>query len=298
MEIIQVGINTSDIAGSLRLYAEAFGFENGGGQALWGETLKVHGLDPGDRALMWWMVGGQKFCQLEFFHHSKPGQRPMPEDWRPCDIGWVRIGLEVADLERAADILTRDAIPILGRSERGLAFRDPFAGIVVEVVERREVSGPHLRYAAASVSDLDAALLYYRDILGLSIAPLESLHVAEDEALWGLDSARREGFIASAGGRHLEILRYDEPVARPRPADYRICDQGIMNVALGSRSREEVEVLLARLEGAGYHPPSIFRMDEVLAAYIVDPEREIELAAIPESMDKAVGFEPAGPFFT
>ena len=56
--------------------------------------------------------------------------------------------------------------------------------------------------------------------------------------------------------------------------------------------------MLARLEGAGYHPPSIFRHGEIVAAYIVDPEREIELAAIPVSMDEVVGFTPAGPFFT
>lgn len=302
MEIIQIGINTADIAGSLRLYAEAFGFENGGGQALWGETLKVHGLDPGDHALMWWMVGGQKFCQLEFFHHSKPGQRPMPAGWRPCDIGWVRIGLEVSDLDQVDAILERDAIPILGRSDRWgtrrLGFRDPFAGIVVEVAERYDISGPHVRYATSSVSHLDSALTYYRDILQLRISPLESLHIADDEALWGMAGASREGFIATVGDRHLEIVCYDDPKGQPRPANHRICDQGIMNVALGSRSRDAVEALLTRLQEAGYHPPSIFQHEDVLAAYIVDPEREIELAAIPEAMDCVVGFVPAGSFFT
>ena len=302
MEIIQVGINTADIAGSLRLYAEAFGFENGGGQALWGETLKVHGLDPGDRALMWWMVGSEEFCQLEFFHHSKPGQRPLSPDWRPSDIGWVRMGLRVPDLDRAIAIFDRDSIAVSGRSDRGgvrrLGFRDPFAGIAVEVEEDSRVDGPQLRYVTSSVSDLPAALTYYRDVVGLDIAPLEELHLPEDEAVWGLPGAQREGFIVSAGPRCLEIVRYSDPLGRPRPADHRICDQGIMNVALGSRTRQEVESLLTRLGAAGYHPPSIFRHEDIVAAYIVDAERELELAAIPRSMDKAVGFERSGPFFT
>lgn len=61
MRIVQIGLNTSDVAASLRFYAEAFGFRNGGGQGLWGNTIQVQGLSAEDSAMMWWMVGAQDF---------------------------------------------------------------------------------------------------------------------------------------------------------------------------------------------------------------------------------------------
>ncbi|MES2493657.1 MAG: hypothetical protein V4579_10305 [Pseudomonadota bacterium] len=302
MQIIQVGINTADIAGSLRLYHEAFGFKNGGGQGLWGETLRVHGLEPDSRALMWWMVGGQEFCQLEFFHHTKPAQRPLPSDWRPCDIGWVRIGLLVADFDRVKAVLPDHSIPLLGEAgaagARRMAFRDPFGGMIVEVRETPGLLGPHLLYAASSVSDLGSALIYYRDVLQLEINPLHALHGPGEEALWGLAGATCAGFVASAGDRHIEVVAYDSPVGRPQPEDFRISDQGIMNIALGTRSIDEAQVLLSRLEAAGHHPPRVMRLEGLLAGYIVDREREIEFAAIPREMDDAVGFLPKQAFFT
>jgi hypothetical protein len=104
--------------------------------------------------------------------------------------------------------------------------------------------------------------------------------------------------VASVGDRHLEVVAYTSPVGRPQPADFRISDQGIMNVALGTRSIDEAQALLSRLEAAGYHPPSVMRLGGLLAGYIIDREREIEFAAIPREMDAAVGFLPTQAFFT
>ena len=157
MEFVQVGLNTSDLAGSLRLYSEAFGFENAGGQGLWGETIRTQGLGSDCRAMMWWVVGSQEFFQLEFFNHTQPAQRPLPEDWRPCDQGWVRIGIAVPDFAQAVSVLERNGIALLGTAEtpaRRLAFRDPYVGIAVEIVERTGLSGPVFLYATSSVLDL------------------------------------------------------------------------------------------------------------------------------------------------
>jgi len=212
----------------------------------------------------------------------------------------VRMGLLVADIDRVKAVLARDAIPLLGEAgEPGacrLAFRDPFGGMIVDVRETPGLNGPHLLYAASSVSDLSSALAYYRDVLQLEIKPLEELHDPEEEGLWGLAGATRTGFVASAGDRHLEVVSYGRPAGRPQPADFRISDQGIMNVALGTRSIDEAQALLSRLEAAGYHPPSVMRLDGLLAGYIVDQEREIEFAAIPRAMDDAVSFLPSKRF--
>lgn len=72
LKTIQIGINTADMPGTLRLYSEALGFRNGGGSAVWGKTIGVQGLGPESRALMWWMIGADDFFQLELFSHSVP----------------------------------------------------------------------------------------------------------------------------------------------------------------------------------------------------------------------------------
>jgi catechol 2,3-dioxygenase-like lactoylglutathione lyase family enzyme len=302
VQIAQIGMNTSDIPASLRLYSEAFGFRNAGGQGLWGETIKVHGLSPDDTALMWWMIGDQDFFQLEFFHHTSPGQRPQPADWRPCDCGWVRFCISVPDLDHSQKALRRLGVPLLGSDDRPggrrIAFRDPQIGAIVEVVEDQTRNGPAFRSATSSVSDLEGAFTHYRDTLGLPIRPLEEVRAAGDEALWGLAGARRKGFAVTLGDRALEIVQYEDPVGRKRPDDFCIADQGIMNVAIISRSPEEIEALFTRLEKAGYRSPAMMRAEGIVAGYIVDAERELELAAIPREMDRFVGFEYTQPFFT
>src|ERR1700744_1152730 len=93
LKAIQIGLNTSDLAGSLRLYSEAFGFRNSGAQAVWEKTIGIQGLSPESRAIMWWMIGADRFFQLELFHHTSPVQRALPDDWKPSDHGGERFGV-------------------------------------------------------------------------------------------------------------------------------------------------------------------------------------------------------------
>lgn len=304
MQIAQIGMNSSDIAGSLRLYAEAFGFRNAGAQALWGDAIGIQGLPPSSRTLLWWMVGAQPFFQLEFFHHTSPPQRPLRPDWRPCDHGWARIGVAVQDVGTCRAALAANDVPLLGEAKgpagHRVAFRDPYIGIIVEVMEKQGKAGPEgpaIVYATSSVADIEGALIYYRDALGLPIRPLGDLHAPEDEALWGLSGAKREGFLADTGNVLLEIVAYSDPSGRSRPEDYRNSDQGIVNVALGSREKREAADLVARLARYGYTPALLRESGDILSAYITDPGREIEILSIPSDYDRLFGLVPARDFF-
>jgi catechol 2,3-dioxygenase-like lactoylglutathione lyase family enzyme len=314
VQIIQIGLNTCDMAGSLRLYSEAFGFSNAGAQCTWGETIRSQGLSADSRALMWWLVGCQKCFQLEFFHHTRPIQRPLRADWRPNDHGWVRLGIAVQDFERSESMLAQHNIPILRDPKssnrfRRLAFRDPYIGAIVEVIDyganfAKEYdadlsAGPGIVYATSSVSNIEGAKTFYRETLGFEIEPIESLHRLDDEVLWGLGNATREGFIARPEnkGIRLEIVQYKNPSGRPRPPDYRTSDQGILNVALGSRDCTEVSDAFARLKSADLFPPRIVTESNIIFGYITDPEREFEFAAFPEELDPHVGFVASRPFF-
>ncbi|MFA5524928.1 MAG: hypothetical protein WDA24_11275 [Tissierellales bacterium] len=308
LNVIQVGMNTADIAGSLRLYSEVFGFRNAGSQALWGEAIKIQNLGNDARTLIWWMVGAQPLFQLEFFHHSIPAQRPLHADWQPCDHGWVRLGIVVASLEASLTALARNGITPLGEvitdsKGKRVAFRDPFVGNIVEIIEETASPGdsidtlyPRLLYATSSVASLDEALVFYRDIVGLSPTSDNSLHQPSHEALWGLAGAEAESLIIPVGSVYLEVVEYTSPLGRPRPTDYRTSDQGIVNVALGSREVEEVAAVIERLHGAGYTRNHVLREEGVIATYATDPGRELELVAFPSSFDAYLGFLPGAPF--
>lgn len=300
IQVVQIGMNTSDLAGSLRFYREIFGFSNAGGNALWGDIMRIQGLDPDARSLIWWMVGAVPFFQLEFFHHSRPIQRPLPADWRPCDHGWVRFGLAVSRLDEVERRLALWGITPLTASAgqpgaRRVAFRDPFVGVIVEVSESRSGPCPRAIYATSSVGDIASARRFYDEIIGAEPEPLAGLHSGDDEALWGLAGAERDGFIVRFGEMAIEVVEYRKPRGRAR-SDPMISDQGIMNVALGSRDMGQMRALLERIRADGHEPTLVFEGPETLGTYIVDAGCEFEIIATPERFDAAVGFVPAAPF--
>lgn len=298
LQFFQVTLVTTDLPGSLRLYAEAFRFRNAGGQCSWGS--KIQGLGSDARHLMWWLVGQQKFFQLEFFQYTRPMPRSLPSDWHPADHGWTRFGVLVADFDACMNGLKSNGVDLLAPAvvkdgRRRVAIRDPYVGVIIEIMESnpQQPEGPIVSYVTSSVSDLESARTFYRDVLQFEILPLENLHVPSDEALWCLPGANRDGFLVGVGGAYLEIVHYRKPEGRDKPRDYRLSDQGIMNVSLGSRRAEPVARALERLKEAGYVPPYTFENGENICGYIIDPERAFEFASIPEELDAAYGFVAA-----
>ena len=309
VQVIQIGMNSSDLAGSLRFHA-ALGFLNAGGQGLWGEAIRTQGLEADGRAIMWWMVGPQPFFQLEFFHHTNPVQRPLREDWNPADRGWIRCGYVVEDLDEIVAALSLQGITPLRQAtgaagRRRVAFLEPYVGVVVELMERGAApkwchpTSPALVYATSSVSDLAGAREYYSEIVapGTSIVALESLHFPEHESLWGLDGRARDGVVVLLGEIGVELVRYRE-LGRPRREDYRTSDQGVVNIAVGTRSVPEVRSTFDRLAAAGLVPPVVVDIPHFCGGYITEPERELEIVAVEAEMDGVLGFQTTTPFLS
>jgi len=122
-------------------------------------------------------------------------------------------------------------------------------------------------HVAIRVSDLDASLAFYHDLLGLD---------TRDEERFENDEVP---FIAvAAGGRHIHLVPGDDPI-----------DVGGEHICLLVRSdemdsREELEALLADIEAAGYEveadePKKRYgAYGRDWAAYVRDPDgRRVEL---------------------
>jgi catechol 2,3-dioxygenase-like lactoylglutathione lyase family enzyme len=155
---------------------------------------------------------------------------------------------------------------------------------------------PAFVYATVSVPDLGPARAFYCDTMGLVEEPDVVLHTPEHEALWGLAGARRESFVARGGDIYLEVVRYDDPVGRPKPDGYRLSDQGFMNVAVGFRDVVPLQQVYERVVAGGYHdnfmPPR-----RSGGTYLRDAQgNSMEMLLAPRELDVSFGFLPHPEF--
>jgi catechol 2,3-dioxygenase-like lactoylglutathione lyase family enzyme len=304
--LAQLGLCTADIASTVRLYTEAFGFADAGAHVFWGRYLaEIQRLGDDATCTTWWMVGRQARLQLEFFHHTRPAQRPLPGDWRPSDLGWVRWGIALPDVADALARLQRLGVePTTDRpiTDAGLdrwCIRDPATGVFVELMEEgTELPGgvrpranslmPAVVYAAVSVADLERAVSFYVGVLGLKETDLQ-LHTPAMEALWGLGGATREARVLRAGDAFVELVRYTNP--RPRDPGRRLSDQGFMNAGFLAHDRAQFDAVVARAAAAGIEPNVSPPDRPNTEAYLMNSEQTLsELMLVPREYESEYGF--------
>jgi catechol 2,3-dioxygenase-like lactoylglutathione lyase family enzyme len=307
-QLAQIALCTTDMPRSVQLYSEAFGFAEAGGKVLWGPRVAhIQGLGDDAAFTLWWLVGRQDLVQLELFHHTTPEQRAVA-DRAPNDLGWSRFGITVPDFEPALERLAGLGVtplsePIVAEGLRRAAFRDPYTGTLVEVLEEGSATPggirprfydlvPAIVYATVNVPDLAEARRFFVDTLGLEEEPETELHPPELEALWGLDGARREGFVARGGDVYLEVVQYLDPVGQPVPDDLLLSDRGMMNIALGFREQDALAETYARVEAAGYRDN--FRMPQFAGGtYLNDAQgNTLEVLIAGRELDHSFGFAP------
>ncbi|MBN9622006.1 MAG: VOC family protein [Actinobacteria bacterium] len=298
---------TSNLPRSVQLYSEALGFRDAGGGAFFGELLGcIQQLGDDAAAVLWWLVGGQERFQIELFAHTDPPQRPQSRDWRPSDLGWVRWGIEVADLNACLAALAELSIapltaPLVEADRRRVCIRDPWTAIPLELIEAAGDRSrlPRVVYGAVSVPDLDRARAFYVDGAGLEEDRETVLHSAAHEALWGLEGARSSGFLVRAGEVLLEVVRYERPVGRPRPADALLSDQGFMHMAIGVREKPALEALAGRFAAHGYELTHPLPPGGSGGTYVLDDTGlTIEIVAVPPALEQGYGFvaKDSSPF--
>lgn len=269
LPLVQIALSVRDIQHSQRWYRDIFGCTEAGGTHMFIPALgseDVQGV-PGATSVCWWLLDGKPGFQLELFEFSKPHPRPIPQDWRPCDIGYTMVGLHVADFDATLEKLRRRRVTLLTEpmgelGSRRVCVHDP-DGILLEIMEEDPVvpgmaerpagSATVARFTTLSVPDLTEARRTWVDVMGLPEVDYP-LHSAEHEKLWGLGGATRESFVVRAGDCLLEVVRYVDPVGKPWPPGYYISDIGILNVALGLSDRAALDALIAKCQAAGIHP--------------------------------------------
>jgi len=151
-----------------------------------------------------------------------------------------------------------------------------------------------IRSVTLSVPDLDDTTEFFGGALGLPRAAAP-LHDPQHEALWGLAGAKNRSRVYLAGDVLVEVVQYAEPVGKPWPAGYRICDQGILNVAFGARNKRDFTEVYRRAtaEGAKANSKPV-HLPGVGVVYVNDAHGfSVELLWMaPGAQDRRWGFAP------
>ncbi len=307
----QIAFSVVDLRLTEGWFREGFGLvPAGGSRALMRGPLaaNVQGL-PRAASTCWWLLGRNSWFQLELFQFDRPIAKLMPADSRPCDIGYTRVGIWVEDfdatLEKLAGLGSRPLTEPFGeRGGRRACVRNP-DGVYVEVMEddplpqsnrRGRIDCPSaIRSVTVSVPQIADAAAFFEKGIGLNASTV-ALHTPEHEELWGLAGATTESRLFDGGDVLIEVVQYLNPAGKPRSSDYRISDQGILNIAFGARRKSDFNTVYRRAEAFGVTPNCrpVHLSGAGSVVYVNDPHGlSVEiLRTKPGLVDRIFGFEP------
>ena len=307
-QLDQIAFSVVDVQRTERWFRDAFGFIPAGGTRAfrgWG-ARHVQGL-PGAASTCWWLVDRNEHFQIELFQFEAPLARLLPADYRPCDVGYSRVGFWVQDFDRTVARLAALGTPprtaAVGKAgERRVCVRNP-EGVFIEVMEDDPLRGrtsdarPECRVAARSVTlsvpDLEKSKRFFMGALGMPESAAV-LRRPEHEALWGLDGATTRSVVLDAGNVLVELVQYLDPVGKAWPDGHRISDQGILNIAFGYRRMRDMMDSYRRSRTAGARPNGFPLHVVNWGVVYVNDEQEfsVELLWVNPRWDAQMGFVP------
>jgi catechol 2,3-dioxygenase-like lactoylglutathione lyase family enzyme len=238
-----VGLTVSDLDRSVRFYTEVLTFQKVSEFEADGDAYEhlngVFGLHF--RRVR--MQLGDEFIELT--EYLTPQGHPAPSDSRSNDLSFQHIAIIVSDMDRAYGVLrahrvrhsspSPQRLPEWNKNASGIQafyFRDP-DGHPLEVLSFPPDKGNAkwhratdklflgIDHTAIVISDTDASLRFYRDVLGLDVAGESENYGIEQERLNNVSGARLHiTSLHGESGPGIEFLEYLAPRdGRPYPSD-------------------------------------------------------------------------------
>src|SRR5436190_18837395 len=227
-------ITVGDMDRSLDFYSRVLTFEKVSDTELAGGDVEHLFGVFGARMRVVRMKLGDEYVELVQF--LAPRGRSIPADSRSNDLWFQHIAVIVSDMDRAYQILRQNKVehassgpqrlPDWNKNAGGIKafyFKDPDEH-PVEILEFPEGKGDPkwhrgserlflgIDHTAIVVSDTDASLKFYRDLLGLRIAGASENYGTEQEHLNNVFGARlRITALRAPSGPGIELLEYLSP---------------------------------------------------------------------------------------
>jgi catechol 2,3-dioxygenase-like lactoylglutathione lyase family enzyme len=243
-----IAITVEDVDRSVDFYSRVLTFEKISDTEVAGDEVEHFFGVFGSRVRIVTMKLGSE--SIELLQFLAPKGRPIRGDSRSNDLWFQHIAIIVSDMDRAYAVLRQNKVehassgpqrlPDWNKNAGGIKafyFKDPDEH-PVEILQFPEGKGdPKWQHAgdrlflgidhtAIVVSDTDASLRFYHDLLGLRIAGASENYGTEQEHLNNVFGARlRITALRAPSGPGIELLEYLSPRdGRPYPADERAND--------------------------------------------------------------------------
>jgi catechol 2,3-dioxygenase-like lactoylglutathione lyase family enzyme len=262
--ICQVALSVTDRERSLAWY-ENLGFEHSGSMGPLGGDVpaRLVGL-PAALVRIEWALPRDPMTQFELIQFLEPQPRKLFPERNLLNAGYGLVSIVAPDFSKALAVL-RAAGSLVGVSgtegSRSIWTRDP-DGVAVEIMERDPLGEPpaargaaHLssiRSVALTVEDLGKAARFWTETVGLTACPPGQFAFNPFPADLCGGVARWEQETVKGGSMLLRLLSPRGAPVIAKPADYRLSDVGILNVAVIFDTREPFDALLGRFRSKGY----------------------------------------------
>ncbi len=247
-QVESVGMTVSDLDRAVSFYTEVLPFEKLSENEVQGPELEtLEGVFGAHVRVARLRLGHET---LELTEYRAPRGHPVPADSRSNDRWFQHVALIVSDMDRAYALLRLHNVEYASSAPQRLPDWNPKAGGIrafyfkdpdghpLEVLEFPPGKGEprwHAKdgrlflgidHTAIVVSDTDASLHFWRDILGLVVAGESENWGTEQEHLNNVFGAHlRITTLRAPAGPGVELLEYLAPRdGRPRPVDTRAND--------------------------------------------------------------------------
>ncbi|NEQ18614.1 MAG: VOC family protein [Microcoleus sp. SIO2G3] len=240
-----VGITVSDMDKAVEFYSQVLSFKKVSDVEVLGtEYEQLQGLFGVRMRVVRMQLSSES---IELTEYLTPKGRPIPVDSRSNDHWFQHIAIAVSDMDKAYQHLRSfkvqhastapQRIPDWNRDAAGIRafyFKDP-DGHNLEIIYFPPGKGDPkwqrptnqlflgIDHTAIVVSNTEASLKFYRDLLGLKVAGESMNYGTEQEHLNNVEGARLHiSGLRSPAGSGIEFLEYLTPRdGRPLPADAR-----------------------------------------------------------------------------
>lgn len=243
-----IGMTVASMERSVEFYSKVLSFEKISDVEVSGADYdQLQGL-AGLQMRVVRMQLGNEFIELT--QYLTPKGRPIPADSRSNDLWFQHIAIAVSDMDKAYQLLQQNKtqnrstepqqLPNWNKAAAGIQafyFKDP-DGHDLELIRypsgkgdpkwQRETDNLFLGidHTAIVVSDTEASLKFYQDLLGMERAGGSENYGTEQEHLSRVPDAQlRITRLSSPTGPGIEFLEYlTPPDGRPIPSDVRAND--------------------------------------------------------------------------